>query len=419
MKKIRRISTLLILLILISTGCGSKSPAVAINEEGYKLYISGDYQGALEKYNEAITADSSYSTAYANRGMIHFYLGKYEEALADMNKAIEVNPKDPVAYSNRGYFQLAMGQVNEALKNLDEAIALKKNFDDKQLLALTYVTQGSAYGMIGAFEKGIASFDEALAINKNDKTFYNAKGILLKDWEKYDEAIEAYNEAITIDQSYAYAYGNRGFVFFIKEEYTKALADVDTAIEIDASIPQVYNTKALIHSAIGEKDTAIEIYDYMITRWPHYNDAYIGRGNEYLLKEDFARALTDFSVAASNGNLDAMVQKGYLHMTLEQYEDGLQAFKQYNEVKPNNYLVLVEIGNGYQQLSQYEESITYYDQAIEIDPQHYLAYYSKGLSLKYQEKYEEALDMMNLVLTKHDLEEAKKEIEWIEKKRKG
>lgn len=208
------------MLITISVGCKSKSPAIELSEEGFKLYEEGNYQGALEKkYNEAINEDPEYSTAYANRGMIYLYLGKQEEALVDINKAIQVNPKDPVAYSNRGYFQLMMGKIDEAIKDLDEAITLKKNFDDKQLLALTYVTQGSAYGMIGEFEKkGIQSFDEAIKkINKkNDKTFYNAKGIVQKkDWQHYDEAIESYNKAITIDQSYAYAYGNRGFVFFL------------------------------------------------------------------------------------------------------------------------------------------------------------------------------------------------------------
>ncbi len=113
-----------------------------------------------------------------------------------------------------------------------------------------------------------------------------------------------------------------------------------------------------------------------------------------------------------------MVQKGYIHEQLEQYEDAINTFKKYSEAKPNNYLITVEIGNLYQQLGNYEESIKFYDQAIKIDSEHYLAYFKKGLSLEYQEKYEEALEMINIVLTKKDLEEAIKEIELIEKKLK-
>ncbi len=65
-------------------------------------------------------------------------------------------------------------------------------------------------------------------------------------------------------------------------------------MDIDPNIPQVYNTKALIYSAIGESDKAIETYDQVLLKWPNYNDAYIGRGNEYLLKEDYTSALVDF-----------------------------------------------------------------------------------------------------------------------------
>lgn len=408
----------IILTVCLIAGCGKKSPAYDLNKEGYQRYTSGDYEGALAKYNEAIEADKNYGTVYANRGMLYFYMGDIDKALADINQAIEENKEDPVAYSNRGYIKLATGKNQEAVDDLEKAVGLRNKFEDPQQLALTYVTLGSAYGLIGQYEEGAKAFDKAIDMNKNDKSFYNAKGILMKDWGKYEEAIEAYNKAISLDQSYAYAYGNRAFIFYIQKEYKKALADVNTAIDIDSSIPQVHNTKALILSAEGNHDEAIEVYSYALTRWPNYVDAYIGRGNEYLTIESYSQALPDFAVAADKGNLEARLQQGYLHARLEQYAQAITAFTKYLEVRPNDYMATVEVGNNHNQLGRYDEAIKYYDQAIKIDPEHYLAYYRKGLSLEYQEKYKEALEVINIALTKKDLEEIREEIKWIEKKLK-
>ena len=72
-------------------------------EEGNQLYYKGDYNGAIAKYNEALTLYPNGGGIYHNRGAAYDALKKYELAIADSTKAIELNPNEASYYYNRGY----------------------------------------------------------------------------------------------------------------------------------------------------------------------------------------------------------------------------------------------------------------------------------------------------------------------------
>ena len=48
----------------------------------------GQYQRAIEDYNEAIRLKPDYAMAYSNRGIAYSKLGQYQRAIEDYNKAI-------------------------------------------------------------------------------------------------------------------------------------------------------------------------------------------------------------------------------------------------------------------------------------------------------------------------------------------
>ena len=59
---------------------------------GYYKYFSGDKQGAISDYNEAIRINPNDSDAYYNRGIVKEVLGDKQGAIADYNEAIRINP---------------------------------------------------------------------------------------------------------------------------------------------------------------------------------------------------------------------------------------------------------------------------------------------------------------------------------------
>jgi tetratricopeptide (TPR) repeat protein len=56
--------------------------------------------------------------------------------------------------------------------------------------------------------------------------------------------------------------------------------------------------KAVLYMQDGQNDKAIAAYTEAIKRSPKYSLAYIGRGDAYLAKSDYDRALLDYDEAA-------------------------------------------------------------------------------------------------------------------------
>ena len=59
----------------------------------------------------------------------------------------------------------------------------------------------------------ISSLSETIRNNPNDAQAYNARGLLLAQGGKSEEALADLNKAISLDPAYAHAYANRGLVY--------------------------------------------------------------------------------------------------------------------------------------------------------------------------------------------------------------
>ena len=69
---------------------------------GLAYYCKGDYDRAIEDYNQAIKLNPKDAKTYNNRGRAHYYKGDYDRAIEDYNQAIKLNPEYVIAYNNRG-----------------------------------------------------------------------------------------------------------------------------------------------------------------------------------------------------------------------------------------------------------------------------------------------------------------------------
>ena len=66
--------------------------------------------------------------AYNNRGNAYAAKGDYDRAIQDFDQSIKLNPAYAKPFNNRGVAYLKKGEYDLAIKNLDEAIRLNPNY---------------------------------------------------------------------------------------------------------------------------------------------------------------------------------------------------------------------------------------------------------------------------------------------------
>lgn len=141
-------------------------------EQGLNAQFSGDLDGALDGYSEAIRLMPNYAEAYNNRGNVRRDKGDLQGALQDYDEAIRLKPDAPVFY-NRGTMRSDKGDLDGALQDFNEAIRLKPDYAD------AYVNRGNALSNKGDLKGAMRDYNEAIRLRPDYAETYNNRGIAL------------------------------------------------------------------------------------------------------------------------------------------------------------------------------------------------------------------------------------------------
>jgi tetratricopeptide (TPR) repeat protein len=109
--------------------------ALEYYRKGNARYDLGDYQGAIDDYNQALKLDPNNAKAYYNRGIARSDLGDNQGAIDDYTQAIKLDPNNAYAYNtnnayaynNRGFARYNLGDKQGAIDDYTQAIKLDPN----------------------------------------------------------------------------------------------------------------------------------------------------------------------------------------------------------------------------------------------------------------------------------------------------
>jgi len=181
--------TLAIFALLLVPVVGQEKSASDWNDEGTNLTHSGQYDDAVNAFNEAIDMDPSFAEAWCNKGIALDELGKHDEAIDAYDEAIKINPQLIGAWYNKGITLDEQNNHEGAIEAYDEAIKIDPRF------AEAWTNKGVSFAIQGKYDDAINAFDEAIKINPQfAKAWYN-KAIALKTQGSDAEADEALTKA--------------------------------------------------------------------------------------------------------------------------------------------------------------------------------------------------------------------------------
>ena len=217
-------------LLLSSTAC-SKLSAAYYAARGDAYLDKGDYDRAIQDYNQAISRDPKLAHALAARGDAYLEKREYDKAIQDYNQAISRDPKDVHALAGRG----------------------------------------QAYRDTGDYDRAIQDFNETLRLAPQAALTFNARGVAYFAKRDYDRALQDLNEAIRLRPKLQRAFRNRGIANMYAGHFTEAQQDFSQYFQMDPKDPYramwLYLARAKAGTD-GKSELKTNTAAWDLSKWP-------------------------------------------------------------------------------------------------------------------------------------------------------
>jgi outer membrane protein assembly factor BamD (BamD/ComL family) len=155
--------------------------------DGISLYFDGDYNGAINKFRDALKVFPTYADAYYQMGLCYASMNNNYDAQKNYKEAIRLEPRN-------SYYIETLYEVLYGLRDWD--------------------------GMLNTARSALSSGKEGSALD------YFYMGLAYHSKQLNGDAINAYTRALELDSYLAAAYHNRGLCHMNNGKYDAAIKDI-------------------------------------------------------------------------------------------------------------------------------------------------------------------------------------------------
>ena len=216
----------------------------------------GDYVHAIEDATHAIETAPNIElerlrlmvlrTSYSARAIARSNVGDFENALNDYNEAIKFNLNDADGYASRGQFYVWRKQYDLAIQDFDKALQL----DPKEWISRS----GKALALLrlGKVDEASQEVDTGLRLGSNRDSFISVRGLIAHEQGKYAQAVDDLSEAIKLSMFKTPAnYMRRGQAYEKLGQKALAMADYTAAVELNVPTPAQRDARVIARERLG------------------------------------------------------------------------------------------------------------------------------------------------------------------------
>jgi len=312
-------------------------------ERGNEHGNLGQFEEAIDSYNQAIALKPDYHQAFRNRGRSQSDLGQFEEAIASYDKTLEINPELHKAWISRGDALNNLGRFEEAIASYDKALEFKPDDD------YACYNRGIALAILGRLEEAIASYDKALKIKPHKHEPWYNRGVELSKLGRLEEAIASWDKALAIKPDKHEPWYNRGVELSKLGRLEEAIASYDKALEIKPDKHEPWYSRGIALNKLGRLEEVIASYDKALKIKPDKHEAWYNRGI-------------------------ALNKLGRLEEAIASYDKAL-------EIEPDKHVPWYNRGNALHDLGKLEVAIASYDKALEIKPDYHEPWINRSIAV--------------------------------------
>ncbi|HSF48790.1 MAG TPA: tetratricopeptide repeat protein [Burkholderiales bacterium] len=369
----------------------------------------GQWQEALQLFNEALSVNPRSAEANLGQGNLLAETGRVEEALASYDRALAIRPAFAEALYGRGNALHALKRYEEALANYDRALAIVPG--RAEILG----NRGNTLHDLKRYEEALASYDEALAILPGVALLHNNRGNTLRELGRFEEALASLDRALALKPGYVEALTNRANTLEDLRRYEEALANLDLALVSNPDDAVVHHNRGNLFQDLQRYEEALASYDKALAFRSSFAEALRGRGNALhkLRRFDEALASYDKALMIRPDYVEALNSRGNVLQELQRYEEALASYDKALAFGSSFAEALHGRGNALHKLGHSEEAFACYEKALTIRPDLVEALRGRGIILEEFQRYEEArASYQEALAIRPDLEHVSGELAW-------
>lgn len=225
--------------------------------DAQRMKMLGQYQGAIDLYEESIRLDPNNSAAMFELARLLYASKQDVKALTNIAQAVKLNP-------NNIWYNLVYAQV------------LVANNQDKTAITV---------------------YDKILELEPREISYYYDKAQLYERTAQYNEAIAEYNHIEEVFGMDDYLISQKERLYLSLKKTDKAVAEVQKLIHSDSTNPDFYNMLAELYMGVSMVEKATEIYQSILAKFPDYPSALLAMADVTYQKGEKKIAI-DYTVKA-------------------------------------------------------------------------------------------------------------------------
>jgi len=203
-------------------------PGHLLSKEARRLFESGDMEGALIKYKEAIEATKDTMAALHYKiGGVYEGLERDEEAESSYHEAIKMSELHVDSLDALGKLNMKKGEHEGAANFFRKSASISPLNPQRQFHL------GEALLETDEADEAEKAFKKSLKLDPNQVHIFNRLGISLRRQGKLEEALKFFEQALAVNDDDENLYFNVGQVHFLMGDKKAARPLLKKALEIN------------------------------------------------------------------------------------------------------------------------------------------------------------------------------------------
>lgn len=377
---------------------------IILNNMGYALLRLKRYTEALKIFDRAIKLNPTLLSALKGKADALHGLNKFKECFEYINKTLDINSEYYHGLVAKGDFLAEFDKNSEeALIYYDRAI----NVDPNHLGA--FYNKGVTLKKMGRLVEALNCLEMCLEIDFRDIDSLKAKGKILADLNKLDEALDSINETINKSKKLGYGIEDyillKGIILIYVDKNGGAINCFNEVLEINPYNEEALSLKSAALVNLGKENEAITTYDELLGIKHDNRQIIFNKCNAFFRLKQYDDAIVCYKQALSSspidnlddkviiGNLNAaVINKGYSFQKHDNNEEAINYFNSVLDIDTKSINALHGKSLSLAILGRTKELIETCDKILEIDSDHPEANFVKASSLKDSVDYEEAIN---------------------------